>query len=81
MKAHVGDMIEVRGFRVDDRVRRGEVLEVRGKDGAPPYLVQWDDDPHQCLYFPGTDAVVRHLEHGAGATPVPAGPRDRDVRT
>jgi len=63
MKAHVGDMIEVRGLRVDDNVRRGEVLEVRGKDGAPPYLVQWDDDPHQCIFFPGPDAFVRHLEH------------------
>jgi hypothetical protein len=68
MKAHAGDMIEARGWRINDRVRRGQVLEVRGDDGAPPYLMQWDDNPHQCLYFPGSDAVVRHLEReGAGA--------------
>jgi len=62
MRANEGDMIEVRGFRVDDTVRRGRVLEVHGSDGAPPYVMQWDDNPHQCLYFPGPDAVVHHLE-------------------
>ena len=62
MKAHAGDMIEVRGRHIDDSPRRGEVLEARGKDGAPPYLIQWDDNPHQCIYFPGADAIVRHLE-------------------
>lgn len=62
MRAHVGDMIEVRGRHVDDLPRRGEVLEVRGNDGGPPYLMQWDDNPHQCIYYPGSDAIVRHLE-------------------
>jgi hypothetical protein len=33
-------MIEVRRRDVDDMVRRGEVLEIRGEDGAPPYLMQ-----------------------------------------
>jgi hypothetical protein len=56
-------MIEVRGRQIDDLVRRGEVLEVQGEDGGPPYLLQWDDNPHQCIFFPGPDAVVRHLEH------------------
>ena len=63
MNAHVGDMIEVRGRHVDDLPRRGEILEVRGKEGGPPYVMRWDDDPHESLYFPGSDAVVRHLEH------------------
>jgi Domain of unknown function (DUF1918) len=61
MKAHVGDMIEVRRRDIDDIVRRGEVLEVRGEEGEPPYLIQWDDSPHRCIYFPGGDALVRHL--------------------
>lgn len=67
MRAHVGDMIEVRGFRVDDKIRRGQVLAVRGRDGAPPYVMQWDDSPHECIYFPGPDAVVHHLEHEAAS--------------
>lgn len=63
MKAHVGDMIEVRGRHVDDVPRRGQVLEVRGPDGRPPYVMQWDDSPHVSIYYPGSDAHVCHLEN------------------
>ena len=68
MQANVGDMIEVRGRHIDDLPRQGEVLEVRGKDGAPPYLMQWDDNPHQCIYFPGSDALVHHFDHDKAAS-------------
>ncbi len=60
MKASVGDHIEVPGEKVGEGGRRGEVIEVRGPDGAPPYLVRWSDG-HQGLYFPGPDAVVQHM--------------------
>jgi hypothetical protein len=47
--------------------RTGEILEVHGPDGSPPYLVRWDDDGHVGLVFPGTDALVEHLvEPAAG---------------
>jgi hypothetical protein len=35
----------------------GEILEVRGGGGNPPYLVRFDDG-HEGLVFPGTDATV-----------------------
>ena len=35
----------------------GEVLEVRGADGAPPYVVRWSDG-HEGLTYPGPDAHV-----------------------
>ena len=38
-----GDVIAIPGSRVGDQGRVGEVLEARGKDGAPPYLVRWED--------------------------------------
>jgi hypothetical protein len=41
--------------------RDGEILEVHGADGAPPWLVRWSDDGHEGLLFPGPDAVVHHL--------------------
>jgi hypothetical protein len=44
---------------VDGPVRDGEVLEVRGPDGDPPYLVRWSDG-HEGLVFPGPDASVHH---------------------
>jgi hypothetical protein len=39
----------------------GEVLEVRGADGEPPYLVRWADG-HEGLMFPGADAHVDHAD-------------------
>ena len=71
MHAVIGDRIVVRGRHVDDRLRDGEVLEVHGPDGQPPYLVQWSDDGHTALYFPGPDAKVEHFP--AGPSPVPNG--------
>ena len=43
MHAAVGDRIHVSGTHVADHERDGEVLEVRGKDGTPPYVVPWFD--------------------------------------
>lgn len=64
MKAAVGDKIVVRGHFVDAPDRDAVVLEVRGPDGEPPYLVRWSEDGHEGLYFPGSDASVVHYEHG-----------------
>ena len=47
------------------------MLEVRGADGAPPYLIQWSDNGHEGLYYPGVDAVVHHHEAVVGADPEP----------
>ena len=60
MQAAVGDRIIVQSAQVDERTRDGEVLEVRGTDEGPPYLVRWSDDGHESLVFPGPDAVVQH---------------------
>jgi Domain of unknown function (DUF1918) len=59
MRAVVGDRVFINAARVNGPVRDGEVVEVRGADGAPPYLVRWSDG-HEGLYFPGPDASVRH---------------------
>ena len=65
MQAAAGDRIIVRGVHVDDPNRDGEILEVRGADGGPPYLVRWSDTGHEGLFFPGPDTVVHH--HGETA--------------
>lgn len=61
MEAHVGDRLVVRGLHAGAAGRDGEILEVRGQGGKPPYLVRWEDG-HVGLTFPGPDAYVRHLE-------------------
>lgn len=58
MKARVGDHILIQGHHVGDHERKALVLEVRGDDGGPPYLVKWFDDDHEGLFFPGSDARV-----------------------
>lgn len=58
MQAKVGDHILVRGHSVSDPDRECEVLEVHGSDGAPPYLVRWEDSGNTGLFFPGSDAAV-----------------------
>jgi hypothetical protein len=65
MRATVGDRLVVRGHKVGEHDVDGEILEVRGKDGEPPFMVRWDDG-HEGLVFPGADAVV---EHYAGEAP------------
>jgi hypothetical protein len=67
MKANVGDRLVIAGHRVGEHERDAEILEVHGKDGAPPYLVRWADDGHIGLIHPGQDAVVQHLRSGADA--------------
>ncbi len=68
MQAAVGDRIIVRATHVDEPSRDGEILEVRGADGTPPYLVRWSDTGHEGLFFPGPDTVIHH--HGE---PAPVG--------
>ena len=64
MKAEVGDHIILAGTRVDDPVRDGEVLEVKGNDGGPPYAIRWSDG-HTGLVYPGPGAVMR-VDSGSG---------------
>lgn len=45
------------GNTVGERDRRGEIIEVHGADGGPPYIVRFDDG-HTGLVFPGPDAVI-----------------------
>ena len=66
MHAQVGDRIVVQAMHVGDLVRDAEILEVRGPNGTPPYLVRWSDDGHVGLYFPGPDARINPAVEVAG---------------
>ena len=59
MRAQVGDQLVVEGRTTNVPQQRGEVVEVRGEDGAPPYVVRWADG-HEGLVYPGPDAHVVH---------------------
>ncbi len=57
MRAQVGDHLVVEGRTDTQPKHEGEVVEVRGADGAPPYVVRWNDG-HEGLMFPGPDAHI-----------------------
>jgi hypothetical protein len=63
MQAAKGDRLHVHGRTVGQGEHVGEIVEVRGSQGAPPYLVRFDDG-HEGLVFPGPDAVVERQEAG-----------------
>jgi hypothetical protein len=57
MQASVGDRLVVDSSKIETPRREGEVIEVHGQDGAPPYVVRWSDG-HEGLTFPGPDAHI-----------------------
>ena len=59
MQAAIGDQLHVHGNIVGHPDRAGEIVEVRGAGGKPPYLVRFDDG-HTGLVFPGPDAIIEH---------------------
>jgi hypothetical protein len=72
MQARVGDRIRVHGRTVGHADHMVEIVEVRGADGGPPFVVRYEDG-HTAVVFPGPDAVVeRGPESSAG--PGPASP-------
>src|SRR5215212_3217531 len=86
MHAQVGDRIVVAGATVGTPVRDGEIVEVHGTAGEPPYLVRWSDTGRESLFFPGPDS---HIEHDGspevgpdpgGATPDQASESASEVK-
>lgn len=73
MKARVGDRIILAADHVDQPTRDGKIVEVRGADGGPPFLVAWSDG-HTGLIFPGPGSVLRigHAEEPESVAPAPA---------
>ncbi|WP_240675045.1 DUF1918 domain-containing protein [Cellulomonas endophytica] len=52
VRAHVGARLVVAGRRQGDPSRDGEIIEVRGAAGGPPYLVRWSDSGHAAWCTP-----------------------------
>lgn len=60
MQAAAGDRLRFRARAVGRHEHAAVILEVRGPDGAPPYLVRHDNG-REAIVFPGTDAWVEHV--------------------
>lgn len=76
MKATVGDRIVMAGEQVDRPTRDGQIVEVRGPHGAPPFLVRWSDG-HTGLIYPGPGSVLSMETDSGGSEDPGAIPEQR----
>ncbi|KIF04059.1 hypothetical protein PL81_20805 [Streptomyces sp. RSD-27] len=65
MRATEGDQLVQHGRVVGQHDRVGEIVEVLGENGAPPYRVHFPDG-HDAVMSPGPDCVVRHPDRAEG---------------
>jgi hypothetical protein len=61
LRASPGDRLIIQRHHLGEPDRDGEILEVLGENGEPPFLVRWEDG-HEAELFPGSDAVVQHFQ-------------------
>jgi hypothetical protein len=71
MRAHAGDHIIVASPTTGGVMRDGKIVEVRGANGSPPYLVLWSDRAKEVLYFPGADAHIDEARASDAASSEP----------
>ena len=57
MEATIGDEICVHGNTVGHPDTLGEIIEVHGDRGEPPYVVRFADGQERTI-FPGPDAYI-----------------------
>ena len=58
-QAAAGDVLVIHGHHVGEHEQLGEILEVLGGAEHVHYRVRWDDG-HESLFYPGSDATIRH---------------------
>jgi hypothetical protein len=61
MQATVGDRLHVHSRTVGSADKVAEIIEVRGDNGGPPYLVRFEDG-REALIYPGPDSVIETPE-------------------
>ncbi|NYH52231.1 MULTISPECIES: DUF1918 domain-containing protein [Nocardiopsis] len=57
MHASVGDYVHTHGVASTDGRNTGEIVEVRGANDGPPYVVRFPDGEERVIY-PGPGTVV-----------------------
>ncbi|HUI04206.1 MAG TPA: DUF1918 domain-containing protein [Acidimicrobiales bacterium] len=65
MQAKPGDHVVIKAHAIGQHDRDGEIVEVHGAEGGPPFVVRWADSDREVLFFPGPDATVVHYETAA----------------
>ncbi|MCC6831146.1 MAG: DUF1918 domain-containing protein [Thermoleophilia bacterium] len=58
MTGAIGDLLRVRGHRVGEHPRLGEITEVLGEPDHVHFRVRWEDG-QETIVFPGPDIVIQ----------------------
>jgi len=53
---HVGDSIETRGVH-GEPARRGQIVELLGREGHEHYRVRWDEQ-HESILYPADGVII-----------------------
>jgi Domain of unknown function (DUF1918) len=53
---HADDWIETRGVH-GEQARRGQIIEVLGREGHEHYRVRWDEQ-HESLLYPADGVII-----------------------
>ncbi|GHC97952.1 hypothetical protein GCM10007079_51870 [Nocardiopsis terrae] len=61
MRATAGDRLHTHGVTSSKGEHNAEIIEVRGADNGPPYLVRFADGEERVIY-PGPETVVNPRE-------------------
>lgn len=59
--AHVGDWIEERGLH-GQPARRGEIIELLGRNRHERYRVRWDEQ-HESIVYPADGVIIIPQSH------------------
>jgi hypothetical protein len=78
MRAQIGDRLHIHNNHTGASDQYGRIVEIRGANGTPPYLVEFPDG-HTSLVYPGPDAVIESTDAVGGHGGV--GLRTRRVHT
>lgn len=64
MRAHPGGHLIIKSHHIGERDLEAEIIEVKGDDFGPPFLVRWLSDGHEGFIFPGSDAFIESHRRG-----------------
>jgi Domain of unknown function (DUF1918) len=53
---HIGDWVETRGIH-GEPPRRGQIVELLGREGHEHYRVRWDEQ-HESILYPADGVIV-----------------------
>ena len=62
MRPMPGDLLILKDTQSGARLRDGRVIDVRGDDPAPIYVVQWSDSGDVEMYIADESAFIHHFE-------------------